>query len=59
MSRLLLLLVAGSFPSDLLGRLLVQETADGGVVEVHGTTDEEGVEDGRCMDFAWLRGIVY
>lgn len=48
--------VAIGFPSDVFGSLLVEETGDRDVVEVHGSSDEERVEDARAGHFVGLCG---
>ena len=50
--------VAIGFPSDVFGSLLVEETGDRDVVEVHGSSDEERVEDARAGHFVGLRCVL-
>ena len=43
------------FPDGMIGRLLVEEAAEGDVVEEFGTAEEEGVLDGRLGDLVGLK----
>jgi len=49
------IIAASGFPLDVLGRLLVEETSDADIVEVDGTTNEEGVLNSWGRDFVGLR----